>query len=545
MLSGNNGIINKAGRAKESSEIAEERELVEISSVQAMGKNKYGDLTKENLKEKLDQNAGEGKTKVYNEDDSFVVLFNESNRLYTVDVDGNVEYGDSSILGNDPTPGEITKDENGRIIAGNEADPYMIMSIEDLVSLSQNTKNGTDYNNRYIKLGRNLDFNSVLSYCNYETKEYNEFLGIEDDIGLMEALTSELYSGFIPIVSFRGTFDGNNQYIKNLYINNSEYAGFFKSLVGTVQNLKLTGEIKCNGNYAGAIASNGGSNVFFVSNCISYVNIEATGNQIGGIMGSSSTNIRNCVNYGTIKGNNTIGGICGQYGSISDCVNYGEVTGIGDRIGGIMGQPNKYLKNCKNYGNITGATNVGGISGSTGGCVNCFNFGNIKATLKFAGGISGVATNTNTIINCYNKGSIESTTYVGGILGVLSYTSGTTSRVINCYNIGDVKGNKYVGGIIGTKDGYGTSYIDNSFWKEVNGLNGYFNTGGNGGVLEVTNTQAYSQEFIKTQEFIDILNSFANTYNAGGYETNPNKTYSESEDLLRWKPGEDGYPVFE
>ena len=41
MLSGDNGIIKRAGKAKDNSEIAEDKEIIETATIQAMGKNKY------------------------------------------------------------------------------------------------------------------------------------------------------------------------------------------------------------------------------------------------------------------------------------------------------------------------------------------------------------------------------------------------------------------------------------------------------------------------------------------------------------------------
>ena len=62
MLNGESSIIKNAGSAKENSEIAEEKEIVDTSVVQAMGNNKYGNLIKKDLEDHLNQNAGEDKT---------------------------------------------------------------------------------------------------------------------------------------------------------------------------------------------------------------------------------------------------------------------------------------------------------------------------------------------------------------------------------------------------------------------------------------------------------------------------------------------------
>ena len=51
MLSGENSILKQAGNAKSQTDIAEEKEILQTASLAAMGKSKYGDITKEKLEE--------------------------------------------------------------------------------------------------------------------------------------------------------------------------------------------------------------------------------------------------------------------------------------------------------------------------------------------------------------------------------------------------------------------------------------------------------------------------------------------------------------
>ena len=80
------------GKAKEQAEIDGEKEIVETSTIQAMGKNKYGNVTQNELEEKLNSNAGDGKTEVIDDGDTLVVKFVDSGRYYEVDGNGNVQY---------------------------------------------------------------------------------------------------------------------------------------------------------------------------------------------------------------------------------------------------------------------------------------------------------------------------------------------------------------------------------------------------------------------------------------------------------------------
>ena len=88
-ITGDNGIINKAQSAKEETEIANEKEVVEKATVQTMGNNKFGNVEKDGLQDELDKETGEGKTEVSEADEYFKVTFKDSERSYLVDKDGN------------------------------------------------------------------------------------------------------------------------------------------------------------------------------------------------------------------------------------------------------------------------------------------------------------------------------------------------------------------------------------------------------------------------------------------------------------------------
>lgn len=86
------------GKSKEQAEIDGEKELIETSTVQAMGKNKYGNVTTEEL-----QNELQGEATVEKIRKKIVVTINDSQRSYYVDDEGNVfeyEYVDLAIMEN-------------------------------------------------------------------------------------------------------------------------------------------------------------------------------------------------------------------------------------------------------------------------------------------------------------------------------------------------------------------------------------------------------------------------------------------------------------
>ena len=210
-ITGENGLINSVGVAKEETEIANEREIVEKATVQAMGNNKYGNLEESELQEQLDKETGEGKTEATDIGDEFEVVFVESNRYYTVDKDGNVTQVQEII--EDNSPGDITVGKDGEELDGTAENPYEIWCIEDLVAFS-NMVNGEGiklengepveitsvnyFTGQYVSLKVNLNFKSKLSYQDSERTDFGDINGDESDGNtLMNEMTTG--TGFKPI----------------------------------------------------------------------------------------------------------------------------------------------------------------------------------------------------------------------------------------------------------------------------------------------------------------------------------------------------------
>ena len=93
-VSGEGGLIGNANEAKEKTEIVNEKEVVDRAVVQAMGKNKRGNLVRSELQDELDKITGEGETEVTIDevDYGYFVKFLDSGRIYKVSRDGDVEY---------------------------------------------------------------------------------------------------------------------------------------------------------------------------------------------------------------------------------------------------------------------------------------------------------------------------------------------------------------------------------------------------------------------------------------------------------------------
>ena len=83
MLTGEDGIIKQAQRAEDATEIAEERDKVNLAELWASSKNRLGNILKEDLISELNELIGEGK---YTLDGNgpYTVTFKESGRSYVV-----------------------------------------------------------------------------------------------------------------------------------------------------------------------------------------------------------------------------------------------------------------------------------------------------------------------------------------------------------------------------------------------------------------------------------------------------------------------------
>ena len=107
MLGGENGIITQAIEAKDETDIAEEKEEVQLAATAAKGKTNWGEITEENLAEELTKNIGERDTDytLSKNGDTFTVTYIDSNRSYEIDTNGNVaELGEANKGKFEPKP---------------------------------------------------------------------------------------------------------------------------------------------------------------------------------------------------------------------------------------------------------------------------------------------------------------------------------------------------------------------------------------------------------------------------------------------------------
>ena len=337
---------------------------------------------------------------------------------------------------------------------------------------------------------------------------------------------------FIPIGNssnnFQGTFDGNDNTITGLYINQTtdSAAGLFgyvfdaeiKNL--TMQNCKVVSTGKYVGNFVGY------ADGVTISNCSAKETEVIGDSDVGGIVG--------CVFATTVT-------------TITNCYNTGSVRGTGDWVGGIVGECHyATITNCYNTGSVSGSNYAGGIVGYSYSATitNCYNTGSVSGYIAVGGIEGGSQGPTATITNCYNTESVNGSSNVGGIVGYSEYG---TVTITNCYNTGSVSGDKnYVGGIVGNVFS-GTVTITNCYYLEPisseaigsgTATGGYYGKFGEDQKVEIEDIEYGSlpTELSSYSNLKDLLNAWVNI----NKETNPNlKNWKEDEENIN-----DGYPVF-
>jgi len=201
-----------------------------------------------------------------------------------------------------------------------------------------------------------------------------------------------------PIPPFDGMLDGNGFVIDGLTITSpsitTDRQGLFASLItnGVVKNVGLVN-----------------------------VNIDVNANNVGGIAGQmgNNTRIENCYVSGTIKGNESVGGIAGQISGtnaiIQNCYVVGSIESTGETsagnnaigmVGGIVGSmnsnlPTPIIQNCVSLASRITVINhlrIGRIAGLGGAFRSNYSINSIVTN----GGVQKTITSSLTGIDGFN-----------------------------------------------------------------------------------------------------------------------------------------------
>lgn len=244
-------------------------------------------------------------------------------------------------------------------------------------------------------------------------------------VELMNDITLE-GSGFEPISSFSGVFEGNGYTISSFDYEGTGYSdGLFRynDKSGVIRNLNVEGNLtsQAEEKLLGGIC---GENAGTIQNC--HFRGKISGKMmVGGIAGYNKTTgtITKCVNEGVIVGNYSIGGIAGENeGVITDCTNKGNVNDTHEWINKTEQESNIDNLQAILSGNRSTNTelgkDIGGITGRSKGlvssCVNEAVVGYEHAGYN-VGGIAG--RQSGVLSKCENQGTVYGRQDVGGIVG--------------------------------------------------------------------------------------------------------------------------------
>jgi hypothetical protein len=429
MLTGKNGILKRAGEAKEKTEIASEQERLTMAINSAYA-NQIGTDDWSGVVEKEIKSNFKGRNVIVNSFNKkmIIVSFPDSNTIYTVN-------------------GEINK-KNVSMTISNE---------EDLKEFRDKVNEGESFEGETIILGKDIYVDSKDEWIP---------IGIYPNTSTKPSAPENK--------TFKGFFDGMGRTIDGIRIDTSDKVqGLFGLTDGAViQNLTL-GE---KSNIKGGVSTGGIVGYLYnnsiVYNCTNKAEIKSS-EIAGGISGQIyNGKILSSYNYGTVVGENIIGGITGgvNEGSIEKCYNFANLKSSGTFLGGITGSlvSNAYVRNCCNDGKIEADGNwIGGIIGigQSKSCTveKCYNKGRIYGKKDDVGGIAGKLENACTT-NSYNVGEILGDgDNIGGIVGVIE-----NAQVYNNYNIGKVQGE--IAKIIGYKISE-DAIIDNNYYLSGNVTN--------------------------------------------------------------------------
>ena len=314
----------------------------------------------------------------------------------------------------------------------NSAQPeFQISTADQLAGLRYLVNNGTDFKGITINLENDIDLNSV-EWIPIGT--YTD--AVKNDESSVFSSNETAYNGF------KGTFDGNNHTIKNLYAKGStmyNYAigGGFKGLFGilesgsTIKNLTIENvNIQANG-MVGAIAGYIPS-AFDSTEPVTIENIDVIGNitikslfNVGGIIGrsesGSSINIKKC-------------NVSGATGSYIRSYSSTSVAFVGGIIGAEYSSTDSIIENVS-VGNLT-----------------------VRGYKRAAGGIAGHILNTTVanptiqnvkvMLDYFDEDEPENKKSIGVITGTIGAEGQTAEDIEQVGKMLTIEGTKNVSNVV-------------------------------------------------------------------------------------------------
>lgn len=391
---------------------------------------------------------------------------------------------------------------------GTEAKPYLLASAEDLALLADEVnEKAVNFKGLVFKLANDI----TLS-------------GKWIPIGCVKGQSNR---------TFGGVFDGGNNTIKGLSIDDTaSVSGFFGFVGGgTVKNLKVEGAKVKAGSYSGILF--GKAENAEIKDCSVSGDVEGV-DFVGGLGGSvSGSKIENVTVSGSVKGNGSVGGVAATMisSSFKNANNTASVTGK-ITVAGIVStlSMNSVLELCVNKGAVSGSQDVAGVvaKASKTEVKQSGNEGAVTAednTMSSVGGVVAIASNSAVLSQVYNTGAIKggNAIAIGGIAGKFI----TEASMTNAFNHGEITAKaSAVGGIIGKAEvcivngAYNAGVVPKadrsaSIAGEMQSASNMSSTFYDAAVQVSPFESGTAVENMKTSDFVAQLNAVENVWAAG------------------------------
>lgn len=309
-----------------------------------------------------------------------------------------------------------TVNPQGFVGKGTEAEPYLITTKEDLITLNKSVTSGQSFTGDYFKQTGDIWLNNAT-----------DFTGVGNDMNQNH--------------TFDGTYDGGGFSIHQLLINNISY--------NSSKEPKRSGSRSVAGFFGYCNKNSVIKNLTIASDC-------------------------------KIVAYDIAGGVAAvTLGRIENCRNYADVTAMNEYAGGITGQlvTGGVITDCYNSGHIvTGSSYAAGIASTVGGNISyCQNDGEVAAevlisskaetAVSSAGGIVSQLGGQGSLTGNINTGYVHSYRDVGGIAAVIYGGDNSMQQNLNYGTVISTSGTRV--GTISASSSSPTHSANNIYDKQI------------------------------------------------------------------------------
>ena len=297
---------------------------------------------------------------------------------------------------------------------------YATSSYVENINLDNVTVQGNGFIGSFVG---QYETNSIEKFYNVEADEVEVTGGYNNIGGLIGRVTSSAYIDKIEKLL-----------VKNSNITGKNY--YTGGVIGYQDKIEVNNIISERNNISGKVRTGGaiGANNTRIVNVIcDDLTITSTDDYIGGLIGEGGqlhiAEVNNCIITAGINSDN-VGGAFGdlRWSSEKIKVSNTNINASGNNIGGIIGSTVSTIHHSIFSGNIVGNNNVGGIIGnitSSGIIYLCYSTANIEANSNVGAlvgylnntGMTAVSNTSSLFVNYAADTTVEGKSNVGGIFG--------------------------------------------------------------------------------------------------------------------------------